>query len=30
LHQPVHLENDIVFPRALGLECKESACVRSY
>ena len=30
LHQPVHLENDIVFPRALELERKESACVRSY
>ena len=30
LHQPVHLENNIVFPRALELERKESACVRSY
>ncbi len=29
LHQHVHLENNIVFPRALEMERKESACVRS-
>jgi len=29
LRQHVHLENSIVFPRALEMERKESACVRS-
>ncbi|HXI39332.1 MAG TPA: hypothetical protein VNH18_11110 [Bryobacteraceae bacterium] len=29
LHRHVHLENNIVFPRALEMERKESACVRS-
>jgi regulator of cell morphogenesis and NO signaling len=29
LRQHVHLENNIVFPRALEMERNESACVRS-
>ena len=29
LRQHVHLENNIVFPRALEMERKERACVRS-
>ena len=29
LRQHVHLENSIVFPRALEMERNESACVRS-